>query len=412
MMTGSLSLEPILSLLVPTKDQTLLLRSALLPPQEALESLLAWQKKFPKPTAELSRQPGGGKLLAPLICGKVEANAAGLDERLLTYLRTSVLREELRATEYRRICARALAAFAGADLPVLLLKGAALSEKVYPRPYLRHSHDIDILVLDEDLPRAESILPEIEFQPSGSDGPGDGIHKQFVHRSGLPLTLHTRPFLFQPYNASAQSMWRQSGQGIVLGSPVRILSPADQLLHVCVHAATIGNRHNLLWACDAWFVLADDRSPDWDALMDRAVQTNASIPLHVMLGYLSRELGAPIPAGVLSRLASTAGLQSGALLELSLLGAWSGPDLSIVRLLRSAGNWKERAFILRWRLAPSPNALLWAGRIRARWHSLPFYLVRPFRFLARRTWSSLSGDAPASGLRTPPRAGGQPSVDS
>lgn len=412
MRAGHHTLEPIFSLLLPTEDQTLLLRSALWPPEEARESLLVWQKRFSNPTAAMSRQPGGGKLLAPLICEKVVADAAGLNERLLTYLRTAVLREELRATEYRRICAQVLSAFAAADLPVLLLKGAALAEEVYPRPHVRHSHDIDMLVLEEDLPRAQSILRAIGCQPSDDGYPRDGIHNQYVHRSGLPLSLHTRPFLFQPYNASAEDMWRHSEHRGLLGSTARILSPADQLLHVCVHASTIGNRQNLLWACDAWFVLAYARGIDWDSLMERAVRTSASIPLYVMLDYLSRELRAPIPSSVVSQLASIAGDQDGALFELSLLGAWAGPDLSMVRLLRSAGNWRERAFLFRWRLAPSPKALLWAGRIRTRWHSLPFYLVRLLRFLARRTRASLTGAAPGSGLPTGRHAEPQPSIDS
>ena len=92
------------STMVPSEEQTLLLRSALWPAEAAREALLAWQARGPHPTARLARDPGGGKLLAPLICARMrDDQALGLDARLLTYLRTALVREELRGGAYREI---------------------------------------------------------------------------------------------------------------------------------------------------------------------------------------------------------------------------------------------------------------------------------------------------------------------
>ncbi len=56
-----------------------------------------------------------------------------------------------------------LSAYAAAGVPALVLKGAALSHTVYPEPGLRPMSDLDILVREEDLWRAQSLLASQGF---------------------------------------------------------------------------------------------------------------------------------------------------------------------------------------------------------------------------------------------------------
>jgi hypothetical protein len=56
-----------------------------------------------------------------------------------------------------------LSAYAAAGIPALVLKGAALCHTVYPEPGLRPMSDLDILVQEEDLRRAQGLLAELGF---------------------------------------------------------------------------------------------------------------------------------------------------------------------------------------------------------------------------------------------------------
>ena len=382
-----------LAVILPTSGQTLLLRVALLSSERARRAFKAWQAGVRDPTATLARHPGGGKLLAPLLRGALQNSDADVDDRLLTYLRTAAVREELRAKEYRQICAEALHVLAEAGLPVVLLKGAALAETVYPDPHLRHSRDIDLLVREPDLGRASSILSRLNFRVMQQAGAPNGIQSYLVHGSGLPLILHATLFQFPHYNSTLSDVWERSERQVVLDAPIRVLSPADQLLHVCAHASTGWHRENLLWVCDAWLLIARRAELDWEILVDRARDTHVALPLYVTLRYLAGELEAPIPETVLRRLGAHAAEQGAVAREVALFGGWAGPGIKMVRVIRSADTWRERAFVVRWRLAPSPTALLSVGLIRARWQWPRFYVSRPFRFVWRRVRILLVGRA-------------------
>ncbi len=67
----------------------------------------------------------------------------------------------MRAAELREV----LAALAGAGLPVLLLKGAALAYTLYPEPHLRERCDTDLLLPSRDeAERAWRVLQTLGYQ--------------------------------------------------------------------------------------------------------------------------------------------------------------------------------------------------------------------------------------------------------
>src|ERR1700746_3766744 len=95
-------------------------------------------------------------------------------------------------------------------IPTILLKGTALAETVYDNPVLRHCHDIDLLIRDQDMSRAVSLLPSIEFKeidPQAEPGSSDC---KLEHESGLPLELHTALFKLSYYNELLGETWKRS----------------------------------------------------------------------------------------------------------------------------------------------------------------------------------------------------------
>ena len=396
-----------LSLLLPSPEQTLLLKAVLLPPSDGRHALLAWQAGERNPTAALARHPGGGRLLAPLLYKSLEPDFSGLEAPLLTYLKTAAIREELRAAEFRRILIAVLKRMEETGVPFLLLRGAALAETVYPDPRFRHSGEIGLLVRSEDLERAGSALAPIGFEPGMIVTEGTRRLSRHVHRSGLVLTLCHELYAIRLYNQPLDELWRRSVSVSIRFTPdgtaasARIFSPADQLWHLCAHASSGPQRENLLWACDACFLLAREPGLDWDLLVDRAAATHVSLPLHVLLRYVARDLEAPIPGRTLSRLAGRAGAEERLSAELALFGAAARPGPKIVPMLKRSGSWRERAFLVRWRFLPSPDALVSAGLIDVRKGAPLFYAARGLRLLARRVTAGGGGRITRTAGRSP-----------
>jgi hypothetical protein len=384
--------------MLPSEEQTLLLRSALWPAGGAREALLAWQARGPRPAARLARDHDGGKLLAPLICARVrDDQAGGLEARLLTYLRTALVREELRGGAYREILGELLGVLARAGPPAILLGGAALAETTYPRPELRHSHGILLMVPEEEEAAAVALLPAAGFRIPAAGRPGDPVAA--VHASGLPLWLYRSPPTFAQYRRI--DLWQRAETRLVLGSLVRVPAPADQLFLVCARAAAGERRSTLLWACDLWHLVAAEGELAWGAVVDLAASTGASLPVWVLLGYLADGLGTKIPSSVLDRLAVDAG-RAGALAgEIALTGAAWRPGPKLLPFLRAADSWRERAIVARWRLFPSPTALLATGRIRGRAQAPLFYATRPFRPVLSRARQRFGGDSADESIRLP-----------
>ena len=155
---------PLAALLLPNPRQTLLLQAAVGPPDAAAAALATWLAGARAATEDLAAGPGGGRLLAPLIAHNL-AGAGDLGAaRLWTYLRTALVREQLRSRAARAIYAEALEALGRAGVRPVVLRGVAASESVYPDPGLRHCHDLDLLLPGDRLAEAGRALTAAGFQ--------------------------------------------------------------------------------------------------------------------------------------------------------------------------------------------------------------------------------------------------------
>src|SRR5262249_14493381 len=146
----------------------------------------------------------------------------------------------------------------------ILLKGAALGETVYPDPSLRHSHDIEILVQDLNLPEVAQLLSEAGFVPSETKLGRGRDSLQLVHESGLPLVLHRTLFEIPFYNTALLQICSRARTVLLLDTPAQVLSPSDVLFHICGHAAYSVSRESCRWISDAWFIVDRYRDLDWD----------------------------------------------------------------------------------------------------------------------------------------------------
>jgi hypothetical protein len=101
-----------------------------------------------------------------------------------------------------------LSAYAAAGIPALVLKGAALSHTVYPEPGLRPMSDLDILVREADLWRAQSLLAGLGFDAPLPAGPALAHrHLALAARQveGLSVQVEIHHKLFSDYFDHAAS---------------------------------------------------------------------------------------------------------------------------------------------------------------------------------------------------------------
>jgi len=134
-----------------------------------------------------------------------------------------------------------LAAFDRATIPVMALKGPCLAERIYGDASFRTCYDIDLLVRRSDVVRAEQLLGEIGFSPNGH---ADDYHRAWS-RKGINLELHHNVENPHAFDFDIDAAWARAKLTQFHGVPVWLLSPADELLYLCMH----GVRHRFERLC-------------------------------------------------------------------------------------------------------------------------------------------------------------------
>lgn len=374
-----------LSVVLPDAGQTLLVRACVAPDRAGREALESWLALQDGSMREFTGQ--STRWLLPLLLEAVQTHSVEADPALLTILKTAALREELRTRTFRAICKGVLAALVEAGCRAIALKGTALGESVYARPMLRHSHDIEILVPEAGLIDVGASLAPLGFSASSRRAvTADAV--ELTHDSGLPLVLRRALFEVPFYNALVAAACARAESIEFMDTRMQVLSPADALLHACGHAFHSPARGSQRWIVDAWYLIDKRRDLDWEVLLRTAAEAHLRLPLATLLGYLARELAAPIPPDVLARAAASAAAAAPVDGELALLGARSTGPGGFRTLLRRERSMAGRVRILRWMLAPSRAYLSWVAQQPDPWLLPAQYVMRPARYLSRRVSSS------------------------
>jgi hypothetical protein len=144
---------------------------------------------------------------------------------------------------------RALSALASAGVPVIVLKGMALADLVFPDPGLRPMIDVDLLVPAADWERARAVLLDIglrvperwRVRPATGPASKDERDKPF-ERPGTAVLfeLHDRlEWMREPFVYDLDAAWRSSVVARLKGDlEARVLGPEDMLLHIGMHLSS------------------------------------------------------------------------------------------------------------------------------------------------------------------------------
>lgn len=243
--------------------------------------------------------------LAPLVYANLrQAVQSGHVPKLVgERLRDLYRRDTVHGIARRELLRATLLRFAEANIPVIVLKGAALATLVYLSPGLRPMRDIDLLVHRRDLDRVAAVLRSLKNPPPGFPSLGP---------ENLSL-LDIRHSIFNPSSAEGmgaaagipiEEFWERARSAQIESVATLVLSHEDLLLHLAFDLADAGGsiRH-VHTLCDIGEIcqrLGD--VVDWRQLVTRARVYELGKPLYHAL-RLARELaGASVPSSALKEL--------------------------------------------------------------------------------------------------------------
>lgn len=331
-----------LSVILPTREETLLLRACLLPDEAGRAAWRKWQEQLGDPIQVLRADGQTLKRWLPLLQHSLHSNRVAAARPFQTLLRAAYLKEQLRCQAIRPIIQETVFSLRGDGIEPIVLRGIALADTVYPDPALRHCHDIDLLVRPMDL---ECLVHSglTGLRPDRLES-GSGGSLIFVHESGLPVQFHTRLFRL-PYYLNPVGLWDKTSPREIAGLTALTLPPELSLLHICGHAACSPSRESLTWVCDSVSLIRAYPHLDWEIFSQYVVSSRLALPVSLMLNYLAGELDARIPEHVRERLDREAARTGSAGREAALHGARMTQRGNWRSLMRRTTGWRERMTI-------------------------------------------------------------------
>ncbi|MFQ5612739.1 MAG: nucleotidyltransferase family protein [Anaerolineae bacterium] len=288
----------------------------------------------------------------------------------------------------------------GAGVPHLVLKGWPLAERLYADPAQRVLYDHDFLVPPERAEAGWRALNAAGFRPlPGKDG--------WIEKHLPPVWRNDgydwNGYLFDPHYPRPVELhlrlWEQGWRGLnvtqlpdpwpaaqtrpVAGTPMRVLSDEDALVHLAMHFAghLIEREARLSQLLDLARFVQQASGLDWGRVLAQAGQANVGRFVYASLFLAHRLFGAPLPpAGVWSRLARATPPAFRAWLarhgvDDALTADYrrpeKGQDYRLTFL--AARSTAERLGIVRFAALPPAGQLMAKYHLRHRWLSPLFY---------------------------------------
>ncbi|MCW5848746.1 MAG: nucleotidyltransferase family protein [Anaerolineae bacterium] len=309
----------------PTPEQEWLLRAAFERDDKALAAWARW-----KETARLDELDQASYRLLPMVYRSLRL--AGVRDSHDGLLKGVYYRTWYENQMHMHRAADLLRAFESAGIPTLILKGASLTLLYYQDYGLRSMGDFDILVPTAQAPAALQVLHDRGFSSSRrlrevfKEGYLRVTHAfGFVDSQGWEVDLHWHVLVDCCWPEADEDFWAAALSITVNGVPTRALTPADELLYICVHGLKWNYIPPFRWVADALTLLQRVPDMDWNRVVQQAERLRLSVPLREALGYLARVWQAPIPVSALTHLASLSVSRS----ELKMFEAATSPVDSI-----------------------------------------------------------------------------------
>lgn len=186
---------------------------------------------------------------------------------------------------------------------LLAYKGPALAASAYGSVSLRRFVDLDVLVRDCDVRKAQELLAEFDYRPHVLLTPAqeerirhtqhnlsysNGNRRLIVELHwGVASTLYAR-------TRTVEEMFERAVNVRLLGREIKAPAPEDLLLALSVH----GTKHlweRLAWVCDLAEIVSANPALSWDNLWSGARRLRVERMLGLGLTLAERLFDAPLP---------------------------------------------------------------------------------------------------------------------
>jgi hypothetical protein len=295
-----------------------------------------------------------------------EADVDGLlPEWFISKLEMAYYSSFSRSVFYYRGLRDILGSFHRSGIQVITFKGAALAETLYPSIALRPFGDIDLLIRDQDLFKAESELQRLGYEKyirEFRQGYGREFEKYSAYlkrgRVTVYIDLHTRLFPFAHAQKSEfDGFWDRAVATQIDGVHSLTLSAEDTVLHLCVHIFRHGFPIRLLWLYDlALMILKHGRSLNWKLMEERA----RTLEVHGIAGFVldqvRQTLDISLPQGAVPWVES---YELDCVERLSSISESSRMIWYYALRLRSVKGAKDRLRFIMGRVFPSRDYIMW-----------------------------------------------------
>jgi hypothetical protein len=315
-------------------------------------------------------------------------------KRLTNAVRANTARCLILTAELIQVMGR----FREAGISAVPYKGPVLAVQAYEDVTLREFEDLDIVLRQNDMPRANEIVTSLGYRPkfpwvlspNTASGLVPGEYHYREHSRRMVLELHTeRTLRHFPVQPDLDDLARRLVPVVLSGHEIRTFAPEDALVMLCIHGSK-DFWEKILWIADIAELIRVCPELDWNAVSIRADTWNARRILHLGLALASGMLDAPLPDEIGLRVqadraaAALASEVTHRLLRGDERAFGSAGRLSFRRrmLEGSLAGWRYSI-----RLAVAPVEEDWQ-MVRLPGPLTPLYLaLRPFRLLRKYGWS-------------------------
>lgn len=209
----------------------------------------------------------------------------------------------------RHACGQVLKALQRAGVPVLCMRGVAVSERYYGElAPLRPISDIDLLLDGTRMLDAKQALWDIGFRPSAA-------YRSVYLRGDITLDLHDEPISIERVESRqhitplrAPDFFAHTRDGALAGVDAALLLDVSlELPYLALHAMK-HSFERLIWLYDIALVAKRvDEEGAWEQV-DQAVRTyRLQRPCYYALAYAREHLGAPVPYALLESMRPSMG---------------------------------------------------------------------------------------------------------
>lgn len=227
-------------------------------------------------------------------------------KEIVHQMRISFLASRAHALQMEKQLSEIINAFQKDEVRILVLKGPALALTIYPDPAMRTSSDLDLLVLQKQMPQARAILERLGYKCLGKrfeHSKDFYCEETFVHENNpayyRSVELHWDLHSFSGISreVKVEDLFLRAVKIEKSGLIFETLNPVDSLIHRAINMCLWHNKEiRLIWIYDTALLAHQLKTPqDWEDLLEASVRWRARLALENSLKMAQVWVGLKLP---------------------------------------------------------------------------------------------------------------------